>query len=115
MDTLKIFSNRFSEAFIACMLTMVKGDVSAISLNHFKTASETGIVTALSGLFCWLFLSQEYKDNKYVISGLTGFLTAVVDMFVHPSHFGGASTEAIVTGIGAGSLCFVMAHIKQGK
>jgi hypothetical protein len=32
-------------------------------------------------------------------------------MMTHPTHFGGPSTEAIVTGIGAGLLCLVMSKI----
>ena len=113
MEYLKTLFNRFAEAFTACALTMVKGDVTAISTDHLIVASKTGVVTGISALICFLFLKEEYKDNKYVLAGLAGFLTALSDLIIHPSHFAGESTEAIVTGIGAGLLCFLMANLNK--
>jgi hypothetical protein len=45
------------------------------------------------------------------MAGIIGFFTAVADMMTHPTHFGGPSTEAIVTGIGAGLLCLTMCKV----
>lgn len=115
MEYLKTLSGRFSEAFAACALTMVKGDLTAISKDHLIVAAKTGALTGIAALICYLFLKEEYKDNKYVIAGLTGFLTALADLMIHPSHFTGESTEAIVTGIGAGFLCFLMANLKKNE
>jgi hypothetical protein len=56
---------------------------------------------------------KEYQDNKYVVAGAVGFLTAITDLFIHPTHFGGPQTEAIVTGIGAGLLCLALSYIKS--
>lgn len=113
MESIHVFFNRFAEAFVACALAMVQGNVTAISTDHLLVASKTGGLTGVAAIICFLFLKDEYKNNKYVIAGLTGFLTAVADSMIHQSHFGGESTEAIVTGIGAGFLCFVMAHLNK--
>ena len=45
------------------------------------------------------------------MAGAIGFFTAVADMMSHHSGFGGPSTEAIVTGIGAGLLCLIMTNV----
>jgi hypothetical protein len=52
-------------------------------------------------------------DNKYTIAGLTGFATAVADYLIHPTHFGGEFTEALVTGLAAGLLCLALSNFKK--
>ena len=47
----------------------------------------------------------------FAMAGAIGFFTAVADMMTHPTHFGGPSTEAIVTGVGAGLLCLTMSKV----
>jgi len=41
-----------------------------------------------------------------VVSITLGFITAIVDFFVHPGMFGAVATEIIVTGIGAAMLSY---------
>ena len=42
-----LFINKFSIAWIACMLCMVRGDLSVLNLNHAIVASKTGILTGI--------------------------------------------------------------------
>jgi hypothetical protein len=88
---------------------MVQGNLAAITVGHFVKAFTTGGATAIAMIVLSFFSpNKDFYKNKYLLAGLTGFVTMVVDLMVHPSHFGGEHTEAIVTGIAAGALALIM-------
>lgn len=111
LDKLKLFWKRLSESATSCLVTMVQGNVLALTVGHWLTALKTGFMSSALYVFISFFMKQDLQENKYAVAGTIGFLTAVADMFIHPSHFGGASTEAIVTGIGAGLLCLILTKV----
>ena len=106
-----IFIRRLSEATPSCLMLMVQGNVLALTIPHWIKALQVGGLTGLLAVIVSFSERKELQDNKFVIAGLTGFLTTVADFVLHPSHFGGQSTEAIVTGIGAGLLCLALSNI----
>ena len=110
-EKLKIFWRRIVEATSSCLMMMTQGKILAITIGHWVTALKTGFLTGIMAVAVAIFGNQKMQDNKFVISGITGFLTAIADLIVHPSHFGGPNTEAIVTGIGAGLLCLALSQI----
>jgi hypothetical protein len=111
LETTKLVSKRLGESASSCALIMTQGDVSGLSLAHWSVALQTGLIATLATLAVVIYGKSEWLENKYAMAGAIGFFTAVADMFVHPSGFGGASTEAIVTGIGAGILCLLMSKV----
>jgi hypothetical protein len=110
-EKLEIFIRRLSEATPSCLMMMVQGNALAITLAHWMKALQVGFLTGLLAVFISFSDRKELQDNKYVIAGLTGFLTTISDFVLHPSHFGGVSTEAVVTGIAAGLLCLALSTI----
>jgi uncharacterized YccA/Bax inhibitor family protein len=110
-DKIEIFIRRISEATPSCLMMMVQGNVFALTFSHWIKALQVGALTGLLAVLVSLSGRKELQDNKFVIAGLTGFLTAVADFLLHPSHFGGVHTEAVVTGIGAGLLCLALSNI----
>ena len=106
-----ILWRRIVEATSSCLIMMTQGNVLAITIGHWLTALKTGFLTGIMAVAVAIFGNQKMQDNKFVIAGVTGFLTAIADLVVHPSHFGGPNTEAIVTGIGAGLLCLALSQI----
>ena len=112
-EKLKLFWKRLTESTTSCLVTMVQGNALAITLGHWTTALKTGFVSSALYVFISIFMKQDLQENKYAVAGTIGFLTAVADMLIHPSHFGGASTEAIVTGVGAGLLCLVLTKVAK--
>jgi len=104
---LKLLAEKFSEAWTACMLCMVQGDLTVISLNHAITASKTGLIAGIA-----VVIASYYQriNNKYGLIWATGILTAIADLSVHSSHFGPDWAEAVVTGIGAGLLAWVLSR-----
>jgi sorbitol-specific phosphotransferase system component IIC len=112
-EKLTIFFRRFSEAMPACLMVMVQGNPLALSLGHWLKACQTGAIAGLIMVGLSFTPRKDLMDNKYTIAGLTGFATALADYFVHPTHFGGEFTEALVTGIAAGLLCLAFSGLKK--
>lgn len=96
---------KFSEAWLSCLLVMVQGDVAALTLKHAWIAAKTGFFASLSYFVAMLLLK---KSSPYIEITLIGILTAAVDVLVHPTHFGEWYSEALVTGFCASMLALVM-------
>jgi hypothetical protein len=94
---IKSFLVPFCEASPACLLVMVQGNVWLATIGHLQKAVETGFITGAGVLILSLF-THHWFSNKFVVAGITGGMCFAADLLVHPSHFGGATTEAIVTG-----------------
>ena len=104
------FVENIAEATTACLVTMVQGNLLVLGLSHWVIASQTGIAAG-SITAAAILLSK--TDKRWIISLLLGLVTAVVDYFVHPGMFGAVFTEAIVTGIGAAVLSYLVGTIVQ--
>lgn len=100
-------AEKFGEAWLSCLLVMVQGDISALTLKHAYVAGKTGLIMVLAYCMASKFST---KQTVYLDVLLTGVLTALADVITHPTHFGGATAEAIVTGITASILALVL-HI----
>ena len=107
-ELVKVWSRKFSEAWSACMLCMVQGDITVLTLNHAITASKTG---ALAGI-AYVIALQFKLSSKWAGAYLTGILTAAADLIVHPTHFGPHGSEALVTGAVAATICIIWDRIR---
>ena len=94
---IKLFLTPFCKATPACLLVMVQGNIWLATIGHLQKAVETGLITGLGVLIFSLF-THRWFSNRYAVAGITGGMCFVADLLVHPSHFGGVSIEAIVTG-----------------
>lgn len=110
LQKLKLLAEKFSESWTACMLCMVQGDLTVLTLNHAYTASKTGIIAGIA-----IVLASYWKkvNNKYGLIWLTGVLTTFADFIIHPTHFGPAWAESVVTGITAGFLAWILTNKKE--
>lgn len=107
VQNVRPYIENISEATAACLFTMVQGNVLLLGLSHWIVASQTGIV---AGILATLALWFAKTTKPWVISLVLGSITAIVDYFVHPGMFDGVVTEAIVTGIAAGLISFVIGY-----
>ena len=105
---LKLFVENLGESSIACLLAMVRGNVLALTASHWMIASRTGLVAGLTAT-ALLFAIQ--KLNKWLIAATLASATAVVDYFSHPAQFGPFATEAVLTGLAAGTLSLIVANV----
>ena len=92
-----------SEATVACLVTMVQGNVFAIGVGHLIIASQTGLTAGTAATIAVL-LAKPHKRG--FIAFILGVVTTVADYLVHPGMFGSVFTEAIVTGVGAALLSY---------
>jgi Ca2+/Na+ antiporter len=102
----KLFLKRFREAWTSCLLFMVQGDLTAITIGHVLTASKTVIIAGLA--FVILSFSKILKDDKMTITITIGILTMIADYMIHPTHFGPSLAEAVCTGVGAAVIAYLM-------
>ena len=100
------FIENIAESGAACLVTMVQGNLLALGLSHWIIASQTGLV---AGTAAATAITLAKTDNRWVLAGILGLSTAIVDYFVHPGMIGeAAATEAIVTGLGAAVLSYTL-------
>ena len=104
---IKLFLTPFCKATPACLLVMVQGNIWLATIGHLQKAVETGLITGLGVLIFSLF-THRWFSNRYAVAGITGGMCFVADLLVHPSHFGGVSIEAIVTGAFTGLISLVV-------
>ena len=99
------FVENIAESTTACLVTMVQGDILALTAAHWIIASRTGIIAGAIAAAALLALGTR---RRWVVAGLLGTVTAVVDYWVHPGAFGPAFAEAAVTGAGAAALSLLV-------
>jgi hypothetical protein len=97
LQKIKIFVAPFCEASPACLLVMVQGNIWLATIGHVQKALETGLITG-AGVLILSLLTHKWFSNKYAVAAITGGMCFFADLIIHPSHFGGFTTEAIVTG-----------------
>lgn len=102
------FIEYVSESATACLVTMVQGNMLALTASHLLIASQTGVI---AGVFTALLVLFAKTDKRWVIAVIIGTATAIVDFFVHHGNFGPVAFEAIVTGVGAAILSFLVATL----
>ena len=105
MKKLTPFVENIAESGAACLVTMVQGNLLLLGAGHWITASQTGL---FAGAAAAAAITLTNIENRVAMSLLLGLLTAVVDYFVHEGMFGPALAEAIVTGIGAAVLSYLV-------
>ena len=99
------FVEYVAESSTACLVTMVQGNMLAITVSHLVIASQTGVI---AGVLAAGGLIITKTDKRWLVSLVLGVVTAIVDYFVHPGMFGPVAFEAIVTGAAAGILSYLV-------
>lgn len=94
-----------AESTTACLVMMVHGNVLALTTGHLLIASQTGVV---AGTITTVSIFVARASKQWVISLVLGVVTSIVDFFVHPGTFGTVAIEAVITGLGAAILSYVI-------
>jgi hypothetical protein len=95
----------FAESTTACLVTMVQGNILALGVSHILIASQTGII---AGTIAYIAILLARTGKQWIVSIILGLATGIVDFFVHPGMFGTVATEAVVTGLGAAVLSYLV-------
>lgn len=94
-----------AESTTACLVTMVQGNLFALTAAHWLIASRTGVI---AGTVASAALLAIRTRRPWVVATVLGVLTGIVDYLIHPGAFGPAVAEAIVTGAGAAALSILV-------
>ena len=94
-----------SESAAACLVTMVQGNLLVLTASHLLIASQTGLIAGTIAAVGILFAKTR---NRWLIAVGLGVTTGIVDFYVHPGMFGSVATEAIVTGLAAAILSYLV-------
>ena len=111
LDKLKILAERFGQSWSACMVAMVQGDLSVLTLKHAMVASKTGLIAGIAMVIASFVPNQ----SKWFGLWLIGLFTMIADYMTHPTHFGNPMSESIVTGIGAVIIALIYEKVKGKK
>ena len=109
MNKIRNILDKFSQSFTACMIAMVQGDLSVISVAHAQTASKTGVLAAAAMLVVTLL--PEYRFIRWFEYWLLGVFTAIADYMIHDSHFGTPISEALATGMIAVAIAIIYDYV----
>ena len=113
---LALFGHAIAKVAPPCLMLMVQGNMSALALMHWMTAFKTaGIVGLVLVALSFSIKTKAISDNKYSMAGLVAVITTIVDFNIHPSHFAGETTEALMTGIAVGLLWLLVSFTPLGK
>jgi hypothetical protein len=106
-----LFINKFSLAWLACMIAMVRGDLSVLNFNHAVVASKTGTLTGIIVVLMSLVPIQfKYKLPIFMFIGCF-----IGDLITHDTHYGYWWSEAIITALIASVLSFGITFTPAGK
>jgi VIT1/CCC1 family predicted Fe2+/Mn2+ transporter len=94
-----------TESTTACLVMMVHGNVLALTTGHLLIASQTGVI---AGAIATVSIFVARASKRWIISLVLGVATGIVDFFVHPGMFGTVATEAVITGLGAAILSYLV-------
>ena len=103
-------SEKFSEAWLSCMVMMVEGNVLSWTVPHTITALKVATSSVLAYAAVQLAFKQE---NPIVNILLMACITALMDFNVHPTHFGPVWAEAVATGAGTAVLGLIVRFIRR--
>lgn len=106
---IKLFTRKVTEAFTACGLVMVQGDLTALSLKHVIIAGRVGVLTGLAFMACSFFRS----DNRLMPIYLTGVFVTIADWITHPSAIGHDLVEPLITGACAMLIAYLYDRFKR--
>ena len=105
----KPYVENITEATCACLLTMVQGNVFAITVAHWIIALETGVI---AGLIASTAIVSSKMRRQWMISLTLGLVTAMIDFIVHSGPMIlSAIAESIITGFGAALLSYIVSLI----
>ena len=98
-----------------CMILMVQGNLSGLTLGHVGIASQTGLLAVVPVLGVTLTRYARHLTNRWMSSVFLAVCTFVADAAIHASHYPGAYTEAAFTAVGAFVFSVAVSYTPVGR
>ena len=103
-------TEKFSEAWLSCMVMMAQGNFLAMTFPHITVALKVATSAVLAYAAVQLTFKQE---NEFLNILVMGFITALMDFQFVPTHFGPVWAEAVATGAGMAVLGLIVRAIRR--
>ena len=103
-------SEKFSSAWLSCMVMMAQGNFLAMTFPHTIVALKVATSSTLAYAAVQLSFKQ---DNAFVNILLMAFITALMDFNFVPTHFGPVWAEAVATGVGTAVLSLIVKFLRR--
>ena len=106
-------AEKFAGAWLACLLVMARGNIfDAFSFEHILLATVCGTVGAVVTVA--LLVQMDRTTNSVGRQAtLSAVVTLIGDVFAHPSHFGPAWAEPLVTAAVSAGIAIALWYAKQ--
>jgi len=111
---LALCGHKAVEAAAVCVVLMVQGSLVDVSLAHLAIASKTGLLAVFPVLGVTFSPYARHLLNRWTSSAILGICTFGADAAIHASHYPGAYTEAVLTGLGAFIFSLVVSYTPLG-
>lgn len=112
---LALCGHKAVEAGAVCLLLMVQGHLTMVTMGHVEIASETGFLAVFPALGVTFTRYARHFANRWTSSAFLAVCTFLADAAVHESHYPGAYTEAALTGLGAFVFSVAVSFTPIGK
>ncbi len=112
---LMLCGHKVAEAGVACLLLMVQGQLSDVTVTHLLIASKTGLLAVLPVLVITFTHHARHFLNRWTSALTLGICTFAADAAIQPSHYTGQFTEAALTGVGAFVFSILMSFTPIGR
>ena len=112
---LALCGHKAVEAGAVCLVLMVQGDLTAITLAHLAIATKTGLLAVVPALGVTFTTQVRHLLNRWTASVFLGVCTFLADAAMHGSHYPGEYTEAALTGAGAFLFSLAVSYTPVGK
>ena len=106
-------AEKFAGAWFACLLVMARGNIfDAFTFEHILLATVCGTVGAVVTVA--LLVQMDRNTNSVGRQAtLSAVVTLIGDIFAHPSHFGPAWAEPLVTAAVSAGIAIALWYAKQ--
>jgi len=92
----------------------VQGHLLEATLTHFAIAGKTGVLATAPLVGVTLTRYAGVMANRWISSALIGVCGVAADVVSHGSHYPGAYTEAVLTGLGAFAVSVAVSYTPIG-
>ena len=106
-------AEKFAGAWLSCLLVMARGNIfDAFSFDHIVLATVCGTVGAVVTVALLLQMDRTRNSVGRQVT-LSAVVTLIGDVFAHPSHFGPAWAEPLITAAVSAGIAVAVWYAKQ--
>ena len=110
-----VFIRHLGQSTAACLTAMTKGNLGAITPDHWKVALTTGAGVAIIGVLATFGNLLRLHASRWGITLIAFVGTFLADLYAHKTHYGPWWFEAFVTALGAAGLCLLISYSPLDK